>query len=54
VLIKGLYDRSDIYGGDLLQALELAIGFAESLLSGPHDSYEVVWPDGSPYGTTER
>jgi hypothetical protein len=50
IAIHGLVGRvQDVHGVDLFQALELAIGLANSLLSSIPPEKVLVWPDGEPY-----
>lgn len=50
VFIHGLMDSPlNIYGSDLLSALECAIGFVKSELSNLPSTQKVLWPDGESY-----
>lgn len=50
VFIHGLMDSAlNIYGSDLLSALECALGFVKSELSNLPATQKVLWPDGEPY-----
>ena len=50
VLILGLMDAAlDIYGSDLLNALECALRFVNTELSNVSSPSKVLWPDGEAY-----
>jgi hypothetical protein len=50
VFIRGLMDSAlDIYGSDLLSALECALGFVNSELRNLSPARKVFWPDGESY-----
>ena len=50
VFIRGLMNAAlDIYGSDLLSALECALGFVNSELKNLPSTSKVLWPDGESY-----
>lgn len=50
VLIQGLMGAAlDIYGSDLLNALECALSFVNTELSNISSPCKVLWPDGETY-----
>lgn len=50
VFIRGLMNEAlNIYGSDLLNALECALGFVNSELSNLSPTKKVLWPDGESY-----
>jgi len=55
VFIRGLMKKPlDIYGSDLLNALECAQRFIKAELSNLSANQEVLWPDGEIYFDQER
>jgi len=50
VFIRGLMNSAlDIYGSDLLSALECALSFVNSELKNLSPESKVLWPDGETY-----
>jgi len=50
VIVRGLMDAEiNIYGSDLLNALECALSFVKAELSNLPSTKKVIWPDGESY-----
>ena len=50
VFIRGLMGSAlDIYGSDLLSALECALDFVNAELTNLDSAMKVMWPGGEPY-----
>jgi hypothetical protein len=54
--VQGLpFPAGDIFGIDLIDALENALRFTNRVVEGLRDRYVVYWPDGEPFeaGSTQ-